>query len=311
MRIGFIDSVHPILAERLLVAGHAVLDRETVDVEGVSQLDGIVVRSTVIDPAILALAPQLRFIARAGAGMENIDHEECARRSILLFNSPEGNRDGVGEWCVAQLLMLMKGLARVNAQVHSGTWSREPNRGHDLHGHTVGIIGYGNMGRAFAEKLSGFGVKVLAYDKYIGGFEAGHVREASLEQVLGHCDVISLHLPLNDTTRHYANDEFFRALKKPIWFLNSSRGPVVHTKALLDALDRGQVRGAALDVLEYETSDLSGLDRENDPATLSRLMNDDRVLLSPHIAGVTHEGKFKMANVLADKILERFPDGKA
>ncbi len=311
MRIGFIDSVHPILAERLLVAGHTVLDREAVDNEGVSQLKGLVVRSTMIDEAVLARAPQLRFIARAGAGMENIDREECARRNILLFNSPEGNSDGVGEWCVAQLLMLMKGLVRANTQVHAGTWSREPNRGHDLHGHTVGIIGYGSMGRAFAEKLSGFGVKVLAYDKYISGFEGGHVREASLEHLLGHSDVISLHLPLNNETRHFADEAFFGALKKPIWLLNSSRGPIVNTKALLDALDHGQVGGAALDVLEFETPDLSSLDRENDPATLKRLLNDDRVLLSPHIAGVTHEGKFKMANVLADKILERFPNGKA
>jgi D-3-phosphoglycerate dehydrogenase / 2-oxoglutarate reductase len=309
MRIGFIDSVHPILAERLLVAGHAVVDRDTVDNEGVSRLEGLVVRSTMIDRDLLARAPQLRFIARAGAGMENIDREECARRSILLFNSPEGNRDGVGEWCVAQLLMLMKGLARVNTQVHSGTWSREPNRGHDLNGHTVGIIGYGSMGRAFAEKLSGFGVKVLAHDKYISGFETGHVREASLEHVLGHCDVISLHLPLNNETQHFADKAFFDALKRPIWLLNSSRGPIMHTTALLDALDHGQVRGAALDVLEYELPDLSGLDTDRDTATLKRLMNDERVLLSPHIAGVTHEGKFKMANVLADKILERFPNG--
>lgn len=311
MRIGFIDSVHPILAERLLVAGHTVLDRDAVDTEGVSRLEGLVVRSTRIDRDLLARAPQLRFIARAGAGMENIDREECARSSILLFNSPEGNRDGVGEWCVGQLLMLMKGLARVNTQVHSGTWSREPNRGHDLHGHTVGIIGYGSMGRAFAEKLSGFGVKVLAHDKYISGFEAGHVREASLEQVMGHSDAISLHLPVNNETQHFANEAFFGALKKPIWFLNSSRGPIVHTKALLDALDRGQVRGASLDVLEFELPDLSGLDADRDTTTLKRLLNDDRVLLSPHVAGVTHEGKFKMANVLADKILERFPNGKA
>jgi len=311
MRIGFIDSVHPILAERLLVAGHTVVDRDTVDTEGVSPLEGLVVRSTMIDATVLAHAPRLRFIARAGAGMENIDREECVRRNILLFNSPEGNRDGVGEWCVAQLLMLIKGLVRVNTQVHSGTWLREQNRGHDLHGHTVGIIGYGSMGRAFAEKLSGFGVKVLAYDKYISGFEAGHVREASLEQVMGHSDAISLHLPLNIETQHFGDRAFFDGLKKPIWLLNSSRGPIVHTKALLDALDRDQVRGAALDVLEYELPDLSGLDTDRDTSTLKRLLNDDRVLLSPHIAGVTHEGKFKMANVLADKILERFPNGKA
>lgn len=309
MRIGFLDSVHPVLAERLTASGHELRDVNASDHDGLEDLEGLVVRSSIVNADLLAAMPRLRFLARAGAGMENIDHAACAVRSVTLYNSPEGNRDGVGELCVAQLLMLMKHMARANAQVHKGEWKREENRGYDLHGSTVGIIGYGQMGSAFAEKLSGFGVRVLAHDKYKQGFGAGHVAEASLEQVLAESDTISLHLPLNDGTHHFANTDFFARPAKPFWFLNTSRGRVTHTAALLDALDSGRVRGAALDVLEFEKPDLSALDAGADEPTLKRLLAHDRVLLTPHIAGVTHEGKFKMASVLADKILKDFPHG--
>lgn len=307
MRIGILDSVHPVLAERLVAAGHVVSEVSATDRDALRSLDGLVVRSSIVYSDLLRAMPSLRFLARAGAGMENIDKVTCTARGILLYNSPEGNRDGVGELCVAQLLGLMKHLARANAQVHSGEWRREENRGHDLHGSTVGIIGFGHMGGAFAEKLSGFGVHVLAHDKYKQGFGAGHVTEASLDRVLAESDAISLHLPLNDETHHYANAAFFNRTGKPIWFLNTSRGGVVHTAALLNAIDDGRVRSAALDVLEFEKADLSGLDPGSDGATLKRLFENDRVLLTPHIAGVTHEGKFKMASALADKILADFP----
>ena len=309
MRIGFLDNVHPVLAERLAAAGHEVRDVHAGDHDAWSDLEGLVVRSSIIKADLLAAMPGLRFIARAGAGMENIDSSMCAERGIVLYNSPEGNRDGVGEWCVAQLLMLIKGLAKANAEVHAGHWYREANRGHDLEGSRVGIIGYGNMGRAFASKLSGFGVKVFAYDKYHTGFGGGHVAEASLDDVLAQSDAISLHLPLTEETLHYADAAFFTRIAKPAWFLNSSRGPVVHTAALLDALDRGSVRGAALDVLEFEKPDLSGLDAGADEPTLKRLLAHDRVLLTPHIAGVTHEAGSKTARVLADRILKDFPHG--
>ena len=310
MRIAILDNIDGALAMRLTGAGHVVLPGAVDGTKTLDAVDGLVVRSTLVDTALLGTAPLLRFVARVGAGMENIDREACTARGIAVYNSPEGNRDGVGEWCVAQLLMLFKGLAKANAQVHAGQWSREANRGHDLHGSVVGIVGYGNMGRAFAEKLSGFGVKVLAYDKYQAGFGGGHVTEASLDQVMAESDAISLHLPQNDETRHYANASFFDRAAKPIWLLNSSRGAVLHTAALLDALDSGRVRGAALDVLEFEKPDLSGLVAVRE-TTLERLLAHDRVLLSPHIAGVTHEGSAKMAHVLADKILKDFPHGRA
>ncbi|MBK8615003.1 MAG: hypothetical protein IPN85_16435 [Flavobacteriales bacterium] len=201
------------------------------------------------------------------------------------------------------LLMLLKHAARANEQVHRGLWLREENRGSDLFGKTVGIIGYGHMGAAFAEKLSGFGVRVLAHDKYKQGFGSDRVKEVPLEELQRASDVVSLHLPLNAETQHYANASFLAGFAKPIHLLNTSRGPVVHTAALLDALDKGAVIGAGLDVLEFERPDLSGLDPTIDPHTLKRLFAHDRVVLTPHIAGVTHEGKRKMAEVLATKIL--------
>lgn len=272
-------------------------------------LEGIVVRSRRLDAALIDRSPRLRFIARVGAGLENIDVHHCRQKDIIVLNSPEGNRDGVGESCVMLLLALMKSLVHANMAVRAGLWPREELRGTDLRGKTVGIIGFGQMGSSFADKLRGFGVRILGHDKYQSGFSRAGIEECGLERSLNESDVISLHLPLNNETQHYADASFFRKLKKPVWFLNTSRGGVVHTKALLDALDEGRVIAAALDVLEFERPELDGLDPSIDPTTLERLMRHDRVLLTPHIAGVTHEGKVKMADVLVNKILHRFPHG--
>lgn len=314
MRIGIIDNVHPRLSELLTRAGHQCIHPAEFDDRDLPaqfrQCEGIVVRSRMVDAALLAEAPRLRFVARVGAGVENIDTEWCRKHGVRVLNSPEGNSDGVGEACVMMLLALMKALVRANAQVHQGIWLREENRGTDLRGKTVGIIGYGNMGSAFADKLRGFGVKVLAHDKYRSGFARAGVTESSLERLLRESDVISLHLPLTDETRHFADRDFFLRLGRPVWFLNTSRGAVVHTEALLDAIDHGRVIAAGLDVLEFERPDLSGLDPAIDPASQRRLFGHERVLLTPHIAGVTHEGKLKMAEVLADKIIHAFPNGQ-
>ena len=313
MRIAFIDSVHPLLGEKLTASGHEVVMHHTVDDAGLPaaliDVQGIVVRSRHVGCDLLACAKDLRFIARVGSGLENIDTAYCRQNDIRVYNSPEGNRDGVGETCVMLLLALMKALVRANTQVHSGLWMREENLGTDLRGKTVGIIGYGQMGSAFAEKLRGFGVKVLAHDKYRSGFERAGVRECLLERLLRESDVISMHLPLSKETYHYADHDFFLRLGKPVWFLNTSRGGIVHTAALLDALDHGRVIAAGLDVLEFERADLSGVDPAMEPATQQRLFGHPRVLLTPHIAGVTHEGRYKMADVLARKILEAFPNG--
>lgn len=312
MRIAFVDTVHPLLAERLRSAGHSCVLLDTLDSAelpgALSDVEGIVLRSKELPGDLLRYAPRLRFVARVGSGLENVDRVHCKERDILVLNSPEGNRDGVGEWCVAQTLVLLKHLYLANEQVHQGLWNREANRGSDLEGKTVGIIGYGNMGSAFAEKLRGFGVEILGHDKYKHGFATEHVAEVSLQELLGRSDIVSLHLPLDGGTQHYANDAFFAALKRPIWLLNASRGQVLDTAALLKALDAGRVIGAALDVLEYERPDLSGLDTNSDRMVWKRLQDHPSILLSPHIAGVTHEGKIKMAQVLADKILNAFPN---
>ncbi|HMC98238.1 MAG TPA: NAD(P)-dependent oxidoreductase [Flavobacteriales bacterium] len=305
MRILILDSVHPVLAERLTAAGHACIGP---DGAGSADVEGLVVRSSEVGSEFLKRMPKLRFVGRVGSGVENIDVAHCDRNGIRVLNSPEGNRDGVGESCVLLLLALMKSLVPANAQARAGIWSREANRGTELRGKTVGIIGYGQMGSAFAEKLRGFGVRVLAHDKYKSGFDKAGVRECSLAELLGASDVISLHLPLTTGTQHYANDAFFHRLRQPVWFLNTSRGRVVHTRALLDAIEDGRVIAAGLDVLEFERADLSALDPAMEPGTQQRLLGHPRVLITPHIAGVTHEGRYKLAAVLANKIIEAFPN---
>lgn len=311
MRIGIVDPVHAIISDRLRGAGHEVVALHSLSAgERAGEMDrcqGLVVRSSVVDAQRIDRSPGLRFIGRVGAGLENIDVAHCHRKGIRVLNSPEGNRDGVGESCVLLLLALMKLLVPANASVRSGLWPREALRGTDLRGKTVGIIGFGQMGSAFAEKLRGFGVRVLGHDKYRHGFSRAGIEECGLEQVMRESDVISLHLPLNAETAHYVDDTFLLGLKKPVWFINTSRGGVVHTKALLDALDDGRVIAAGLDVLEFERPTLDGLDPTLEPDTQARLMAHDRVLLTPHIAGVTHEGKVRMAEVLASKILHHFP----
>ncbi len=311
MRIAIIDIVHPLLLEKLQDAGHIceqLQDRSDADLRtALKDVEGIIVRSRAVSATLLECAPSLRFVARVGSGTENIDKPWCLKHGVQVLNAPEGNRDGVGETCVMLLLALMKALVRANAQVRQGLWSREPNRGTDLHGKTVGIIGYGHMGSAFAEKLKGFGVRILAHDKYRSGFDRAGVIECSLVRLLRESDVISLHLPLNEETEHYADKDFFLRLGRPVWFLNTSRGPVVHTEALLDAIDHGRVIAAGLDVLEFEKNDLSGLDPHLEPLIQRRLMAHERVLITPHIAGVTHEGQVKMADVLANKIINAFP----
>lgn len=314
MKINFIDTVHPVLSTRLTVAGHTCEDLSEYSGEALfNQLhdsEGLVVRSRLmIDEAVLDHAPKLRFIARCGAGMENIDVEACAHRGIVLYNSPEGNRDSVAEHALGMLLALMNHLPKADREVRSGTWDRVANSGNELCGSTVGIIGFGQMGTAFAQRLQSFGVKVIAHDKYRGGFSNEQVAEVALDELQQRSDVISLHLPLTQETTHFADAEFFARCSKPVWFINTARGPVTDTSALLDAIDAGKVRGACLDVLEFEERSLRGLKAEQD-GTLKRLYACDKVLLSPHVAGITEQSYFKLANVLADKILRDIEEGK-
>lgn len=311
MRIGILEPVHPVLTSRLEAAGHLCIPLHALPSGGMHAalptLEGIVLRSAALDAATIDRSPLLRVIARVGSGLENIDTAHCRRRNVIVLNSPEGNRDGVGECCVLLLLGLMRHLVQAHSAVRAGLWPREELRGTDLRGKTVGIIGFGQMGSAFAEKLRGFGVRILAHDKYRSGFGRAGIEECTLERLFKESDVISLHLPLSAETGHFADEAFFQRPTRPVWFLNTSRGGVVHTRALLDALDEGRVIAAGLDVLEFERPALDGLDTSIDQASYDRLMRHERVLLTPHIAGVTHEGRVKMAGVLATKILHLFP----
>ena len=308
MKVNLIDRVHPVLSRRHTVAGHVCEDLSERGGETLlAQLhdsEGLVVRSRLmIDASVLERAPKLRFLARAGAGMENIDQAACAARGIRLYNSPEGNRDAVAEHALGMLLTLMNGLHTADREVRGGIWDRVHNSGFELCGKTVGIIGLGPMGAAFAQRLQGFGVEVQAHDKYRRGSGGGHVREATLEEVQEHSEVISLHLPLTAETRHYADAAFFARCARPLWFINTARGPIADAAALLDAIDAGRVLGACLDVLEFEERSLLGLQAAADHPVLRRLYANRRVLLSPHVAGITEESWFKLANVLADKLL--------
>jgi len=268
---------------------------------------GAVIRSKItFDAAMLKAATQLRFIARVGAGMESIDVGYAKAHGIECFNSPEGNRDAVGEHALGMLLCILNHLTRANSEVRSGIWRREANRGIEIKGKTIGIIGYGNMGGAFALRLKGFGCKVLAYDKYKTGYSDDNVTECNMERIFNETDILSLHVPLTAETEQLVDDAYLKLFRKNIWLINTSRGPVVNTAGLVIALQTGKVQGAALDVLEYEKTSFEAMDAQLFPEPLKQLVSFDNVILTPHIAGWTVESKYKLAKVLADKIREHF-----
>jgi D-3-phosphoglycerate dehydrogenase len=309
MKILFIDTAHPFLIQSLRNAGHECLEAYTysrAEIERViGDFDGIVIRSRIVlDGEILSLATDLKFIARAGAGMESIDVKFASAKNIYCFNSPEGNRDAVGEHAAGMLLSLMNNLSRADREVREGKWNREENRGHELQGKTVGLIGFGNMGSAFAGKLSGFGCKILAYDKYRSGFGTDMVKEATMEELYRLADIVSLHVPLTIETEYLVNDEFLSRFKKNIYLVNTARGKCVRTNDLVRQLQSGKITGACLDVLEYEElsfEKFSIADIENNP-DWKYIIASSNVILSPHIAGWTYESLEKIARVLYEKI---------
>jgi D-3-phosphoglycerate dehydrogenase len=238
--------------------------------------------------------------------MENIDLDFCSKNSIQVFNAPEGNRDAVGEHAIAMLLMLFNKLSQGNTQVRSGVWDREGNRGVELGGKTVGVIGYGNNGQAFAKKLSGFDVNVLTYDKYRGDYSDTYAKESSLVEIFEKSDVISFHIPQNEETMFMADDAFFRKFSKDIYVINLARGKIVKTAALVEGLKSGKIKGACLDVLEYEKASFEDMFDGQLPNDFQYLLDSDQVILSPHVGGWTEESYYKLSKVLGDKILSVF-----
>ena len=310
MKVLFIDKVHSILQMRLekehieCIDGTAFSKNDCLNI--LPEINGIVVRSRFrLDQDFLQNGKNLQFIARSGAGMENIDEVFCEKHQIKLFNAPEGNRNAVGEHAVGMILTLFNRLHIADQEIRKGKWDRELNRGIELEGKTIGIIGYGNNGAAFAEKLSGFDVTILAYDKYKKGFDSGSIIESSIDDIFSQADIVSFHIPQNEETIYYADENFFSSFKKNIYLINLSRGKIVQTSALVEAIKNEKVLGACLDVLEYEKSSFeSFFEQELDP-NFSYLLTSEKVLLSPHVGGWTQESYFKLSNVLADKILAK------
>lgn len=311
MKVLFIDKVHPILQDQLLEAGYTITEDYTCSYEQlkdkISSYDGLVIRSRLkIDSQLLLATSQLKFIARSGAGLENIDLDAARQQGIEVFNSPEGNRDAVGEHALGMLLMLINKLHLGNRDIRNGHWQREKNRGKELGAMTVGLIGAGHMGQSFAKKLSGFACKVLAYDKYHPIEAHQNLIPATLKEVQEHSDVISFHTPHSEETHHYFDQFFLQSMKKPFYLINTARGSAVETGALIKGLKTGHVLGAALDVLEFEPSSFEDLDIASLPMEFQELLTFDNVVLSPHVAGWTNESLVKLAKVLGDKIIGHF-----
>ncbi len=302
----FLDEVHPILEERLIALGMRTVHDYTSSFEALApelpKYQGVVIRSRIpLNNAFLEACSNLEFIARSGAGLENIDTDYCEARKIHLFSAPEGNMDAVGEHAIAMLLSLFNKLNQADAQVRSGAWNREENRGVELMGKTVGIIGFGHMGQAFARRLTGFGVEVIAYDPRVPQSKLG--RMVSLKELKAEADVVSLHTPLTEATDGMVDFEFLTGFKKPFYLINTARGQIVKTSDLLKALEEGMVLGACLDVLEYETSSFTNLFIDKAiPKDFQSLLNHKKVIFSPHVAGWTHESYRKLSEVLAEKV---------
>ena len=305
MKILLLDKNHPLITEQLSEKGF-VLEEDFLSsyeqvLEKIHLYEGVIIRSRIpLDAHFLEKAKNLKFIARVGAGMENIDIAKAQKLGIKLINSPEGNKDAVAEHVIGTLLVLMNRLFISSNEVKKGIWLREENRGEEILGKTFGIIGYGNMGKAVAKRLSGFGCKTIFYD-IKPNLSDEFATQVSLQELQENTDILSLHTPLTEDTLYMIDEEFISKMKKNFYFINTARGKNLKTSALVNALKSGKIKGACLDVLEYEKTSFENLETKNED--LEYLLNSEKAIITPHIAGWTHESKIKLAQVIVDKIL--------
>jgi D-3-phosphoglycerate dehydrogenase len=311
MKVLHLEENHPALIEGLRVLGiqNDLAYDDSLDevLAKLDQYDGLIIRSKYpIDETFLTCAKKLKFIARIGAGLENIDVPAVESRNIHLLNAPEGNRNAVGEHALAMLLALMNKLRLGHTSIQSGQWDREGHRGWELSGRTVGIIGYGNTGKSFAKRISGFNVRTLCYD-ILENVGDEYAQQVNWETLISQSEVISLHIPKTDLTGGLIDKKFIESMAHPFWLLNTGRGSAVVTKDLVTGLKSKKIIGAGLDVLEYETRSFSSIfNQENLPPALQFLMEAKNVLLSPHVAGWTQESHVKLATTVVDKIKKLF-----
>lgn len=307
------SNAHPYLIDTLQQKGYEVLYSPEITYgelsEKIQNATGLVVTTRIkIDRTLLDKATSLKWIGRLGSGLELIDLKAAAEKNIRCISTPEGNSNAVAEHSLGLLLNLVNHISKGHLEIMQGKWLREENRGWELSGKTIGLIGYGNTGRAFAKLLQSFDLTILAYDKYKFDFGSGAVKEANLEQVCRYSDVISFHIPLSEETHHFANESFFNSLKQTPFFINTSRGKVVDTTALVKALDEGKIKGAALDVLENEhIRQLNEIEKR----LFDQLVLKKNVILTPHIAGYSTEAFYKMSKILLEKLemLQGSPGG--
>lgn len=304
MHVLIIDLMHPSIIPLLEQEGYSVDYRPDINREEIlatiGYYTGIVIRSkTPIDRPLLERAKKLKFVARAGAGLDNIDLDYLESNQIALYHAPEGNRDAVGEHTLGMILALFNKYSQSDTQVRKGVWDREDNRGEELAGKTVGIFGYGNMGRAFAKRLRGFDVRILAYDKYVRGFGDEYVQEATFEKIQQEADILSIHVPLTEETRYFFSIDVMEQFSKPFYLINTGRGEVISFDTLNETLSRNILKGACLDVLENERIHALSPSQQ---VSFSNLVKRTNVLFSPHVAGWTIESYEKINQVLVAKI---------
>jgi D-3-phosphoglycerate dehydrogenase len=311
MKILHLDSNHPLLLEQLNDLGftnHEDYSSSKSEIAAkIADYDGLIIRSRfTINKEFLDAAKNLKFIGRVGAGLENIDCDYAEQKGIYLISAPEGNRNAVGEHALGMLLSLFNKLNKADRAIRQGKWQREANRGLELDGKTVGLIGYGNMGKAFAKKLSGFNVTILCYDIKSNVMDE-NAKQVSLEELQKKADVLSLHTPQTAMTLNMVDSKFISNFTKSFWLINTARGKSVVTQDLVDALKSGKIRGAGLDVLEYEKSSFENLFASDSiPEAFNYLITSENVLLSPHVAGWTAESNIKLAQTIVDKIKAKF-----